>query len=92
MTDSKILSRFGKLPPNTDFRINHFRDWAESKGYSYCEVLDWESNTGDWTFIISRDGSVWQVMTQYKSRDGFLRGINRKQYFGNPGNVIKELR
>ena len=88
MTDSEMLARFGKLP-ETDPKILHFRDWAEAKGYPYCEVLDWESNTGDWKFIISKDNKCWQIMTQYSN---FLRGINRDKYYGTAEEVLQLLK
>lgn len=55
-----------------------YRAWAREQGYSRCEVYDWTSSAGDWTFLVSRDGSEWFVMYQENRypRSGFERGIN----------------
>lgn len=54
-----------------------YAKWAASQGYPHCEVLDWTSSAGDWSFIVSKDGQLWYLMTQSNNypRGGFTRHI-----------------
>jgi hypothetical protein len=42
----------------------HYREAASRMGYAHLEVLDWTSSAGDWTFIVSKDGERWFLMSQ----------------------------
>ena len=71
-----------------------FRGWAESQGFSYCEVYDWTSSAGDWSFIVSRDGEIWFPMYQENAypRRGFHRSIDESQPMeGTPKEVFEYL-
>ena len=72
-----------------DRKIKGYREWAEDQGYPYCEVLDWTSSAGDWSFIISKDKNCWYIMQQTNNwpRLGFTREIDNTPYFG----TIKEV-
>jgi len=54
------------MPKREDITISDlpYREWARQMGYPHCEVLDWTSSSGDWSFIVSRRGKTWYVMTQ----------------------------
>ena len=54
-----------------------YRGWALLQGYKHCEVVDWGSSAGDWSFIVSKDGETWQMMWQTNNypRPGFTRDI-----------------
>lgn len=58
-----------------------FREWAEQQGFSFCEVYDWTSSAGDWTFIVSREGKIWYTMDQENAypAPGFQRTIDESQ-------------
>lgn len=61
-----------------------FRQWAEQQGYPHCEVMDWTSSAGDWSFVVSVDGEVWYPMTQDNNcprGQGFTRQIDEDQSF-----------
>jgi hypothetical protein len=70
-----------------------YRTWARQQGYDYCEVFDWSSSAGDWTFIVSKDGHAWHVMTQTNNypRPGFTRHIGEACYGGEPIEVMKAI-
>lgn len=71
-----------------------FRDWARQQGFKFCEVFDWTSSAGDWSFIVSRDGDTWYVMTQENNwpRSGFTRNIDKTRPFtGAPAEVFYQL-
>jgi hypothetical protein len=55
-----------------------FRRWAAQQGYQFCEVFDWTSSAGDWSFIVSKDGETWYPMFQENNypRGGFTRNIS----------------
>ena len=52
-----------------------FREWARQQGYPFCEVLNWTSSAGDWSFLVSRDGKTWHPMWQSNNypKPGFSR-------------------
>ena len=56
----------------------NFRKWAAQQGYPFCEVYDWTSSAGDWSFIVSKDGQTWYPMYQENNypRGGFSRSID----------------
>lgn len=71
-----------------------FRQWAKKQGYPFCEVFDWTSSAGDWTFIISKDGETWYLMTQANNfpRPGFTRLIARMEpMVGTAEEVLQYL-
>ena len=61
-----------------------YRDYAESQGYDHCEVLDWTSSAGDWSFLVSEDGHAWRVMFQTNNwpRAGFTYDLGDEVFFG----------
>jgi len=71
-----------------------FREWAAQQGYPLCEVFDWTSSAGDWSFIVSKDGKIWYPMFQenaYPAR-GFQRTIDTDQPIeGTPEKVFEYL-
>lgn len=70
-----------------------FRRWAESQGYSHCEVFDWTSTAGDWTFLVSRDGIEWRFMFQRNNypRAGFARTIEDSPvFYGSPQEALAD--
>lgn len=71
-----------------------FREWAESQGYPHCEVYDWTSSAGDWSFIVSREGEIWFPMYQENAwpHQGFRRIIDVDQPIeGTPDEVFEWL-
>ena len=67
--------------------------WAEQRGYPYCEVIDWTSSAGDWTFIVSKDGKTWYLLHQSNDhpRRGFTRKIDLDQPFEGTADEVKQL-
>lgn len=71
-----------------------YRDFAEANGFPFCEVFDWTSSAGDWTFIVSKDGSTWYVMTQTNNWPsiGFTRTIDpSREFYGTAEDVLQEM-
>lgn len=71
-----------------------FREWAKQQGYPFCEVFDWTSSAGDWTFIVSEDGNIWYPMCQENAypTPGFRRSIDLNQPFeGTAKRVLETL-
>jgi len=62
-------------------RAGDYRRWAEQQGYPFCEVFDWTSSAGDWSFIVSQDGTLWFPMIQENAypKPGFRRSIDENQ-------------
>ena len=59
-----------------------YRKWAAQQGYPFCEVWDWTSSAGDWTFIVSVDGTQWFPMFQtnrYPRGPGFDREVDESR-------------
>jgi hypothetical protein len=71
-----------------------FRSWAREQGYPFCEVWDWTSSAGDWSFFVSKDGEHWYPMFQennYPSA-GFARTIDESQeYCGTWEEVCEQV-
>ena len=68
--------------------------WASQQGYSHCEVYDWTSSAGDWSFIVSKDGLNWHMMFQSDNwpRAGFTRTIDTgRVWVGTSEEVLKEI-
>ncbi len=55
-----------------------YRRWAEAQGYTLCKVYDWTSSAGDWSFLVSKDGTTWYSMWQTNNypRAGFTREVD----------------
>lgn len=71
-----------------------FRQWAEEQGYPHCEVLDWTSSAGDWSFLVSQDGEEWFVMCQTNNwpRPGFTREIDEsRSFYGTAEEAAEEV-
>ena len=71
-----------------------YGNYAKANGYDYCEVLDWTSSAGDWTFIVSKNGHEWRVMSQennYPWGSGFTRGIEERMFYGTAEEVLAEI-
>ena len=71
-----------------------FMRYAESQGYQYCEVVDWSSSAGDWSFIVSKDFETWHPMFQENNwpRSGFTRTIDTARvFYGEPEQVLEEI-
>lgn len=71
-----------------------FMRWAEQQGYPHCEVVDWSSSAGDWTFLVSKDGEAWYIMSQTNNypHSGFTREIDESQCFeGASEEVLQQV-
>jgi hypothetical protein len=71
-----------------------YADYAQSQGYDYCEVVDWTSSAGDWTFIVSKDGNEWYLMYQENNYPGygFTRTIDTSMaFYGNHEDAIQQI-
>lgn len=72
-----------------------YRRWAEANGYPHCEVYEWTSSAGDWTFLVSRDGWEWFVMSQennYPRGPGFKRHVNETMpFYGTKEEAMAEV-
>lgn len=44
--------------------IENYQEWAAKFGYVHCHYFDFTSSAGDWSFIVSKDGYVWNMMYQ----------------------------
>jgi hypothetical protein len=71
-----------------------YRLWAEVQGFPHCEVFDWTSSAGDWTFLVSHDGETWYPMFQENNwpRAGFTRTVDFDQpYCGTAEEVVQQM-
>ena len=70
-----------------------YRAVAQSLGFERCEVYDWTSSAGDWTFLVSEDGFCWRIMSQTNRWPlcGFEYHIDDLVLFGTFEEVCKEL-
>ena len=71
-----------------------YKRWAAAEGYPYCEVYDWTSSAGDWTFIVSKDGETWHPMFQSNNypNAGFTRTVDTTEvYRGTADEVTQEI-
>lgn len=71
-----------------------YQEVFEKMDYPYLEILDWTSSTGDWQFIVSRDGKTWYVAGQDKgwSRSGFDYWVDEEHpFYGNVDEVLEML-
>jgi hypothetical protein len=71
-----------------------YRKWSRSQGYPHCAVVDWTSSAGDWTFLVSKDGHEWVLMTQTNQypRAGFDRIIDEDtKYYGTEQEALKQV-
>ena len=64
--------------------VHGYASYARSHGYTHCEVYDWTSSAGDWTFLVSKDGTEWHIMSQENNwpRPGFSYHIDERPFFG----------
>lgn len=64
--------------------VGTYRQYADSLGYSYVKVLDHTSSAGNWTFLVSKDSNVWQVMSQENNRPSprFTYYLDEMEYVG----------
>lgn len=72
---------------------NSYRDYAKKLGYKFIEVLNWCSSAGDWQFIISKDGKLWQILDQTNNypRIGFAHSVDETIYRGTSDEVLEEI-
>lgn len=71
-----------------------YREYAQQMGFDYCEVWDWTSSAGDWTFFVSRDRQEWFPMFQENNfpRRGFTRTIDwDRPYWGTWEEVCEQV-
>lgn len=70
-----------------------YREFARKKGFKHVEVVDWTSSAGDWSFIVSKNGKTWLVLSQTNNypRPGFSHEVGVVEYVGTAEEVIKEL-
>ena len=74
--------------------VGGYRRYAASLGYTHVKVYDWTSSAGDWTFLVSKDGIEWRVMSQTNNwpRPGFEYCIDDERVFlGTFEEVYEEL-
>lgn len=55
-----------------------YAQYAEQRGFTHIEVLNWGSSAGDWEFLVSKDGEVWYILSQENNypRLGFSHHID----------------
>ncbi len=65
-----------------------YRAWATQNGYPHLEVMDRTSSAGDWTFVVSQDGSLWFPMYQTNNypRPGFTWTVDESLPFEGTGD------
>ena len=71
-----------------------YRQWAKQQGYTCCEVLNWSSSAGDWSFLVSDDGENWYIMYQENNwpKPGFTRNVDTTYCFnGTLEEVYKQV-
>lgn len=73
--------------------VHGYAEWAKAHGYKYCEVFDWTSSAGDWTFLVSVDGAEWHVLSQENNwpRPGFSYYLDETVFFGTFDEVCEEI-
>ena len=74
--------------------VGGYRRYAADLGYTHVKMYDSTSSAGDWTFLISKDGFEWHVMSQTNNwpRAGFEYCIDDEQVFcGTFGEVCELL-
>ena len=59
--------------------------YAKQNGYTHCEVLDWTSSAGDWTFLVSKNGFEWRILYQENNwpRPGFSYSVGDTVFYGD---------
>lgn len=69
---------------------DNYLDAARNAGYTHIEVLDWTSSAGDWSFIVSKDGRIWQVMWQTNNypRPGFSYEFGEEVFEGTKEEAL----
>lgn len=65
--------------------------WAKQQGYPFCNVWDWTSSAGDWTFLVSKDGQEWFWMYQTNNfpEVGFNRYIDPDRKYQGIWEVVQ---
>ncbi len=74
--------------------VGGYRGYAADLGYTIVKVYDWTSSAGDWTFLISKDGIEWHVMSQTNNwpRPGFEYCIDDGVvFYGTFEEVCEEI-
>jgi|WetSurMetagenome_2_1015567.scaffolds.fasta_scaffold791756_1 hypothetical protein len=59
--------------------LHHSLLWCHKHGYIRCRIVEWRSNCGDWTYIVTHDGYTWFYMYQIAldhTRSQYLRVVD----------------
>ena len=70
--------------PQAEVSTLHYYHYLRQKGYRHIVDLDMTSSAGDWTFLCSKNGRNWHMMTQENNWPGrgFTRLIDKRWDFG----------
>lgn len=71
-----------------------YRQVAEELGFPHLSVFDWTSSAGDWTFIVSRDGEEWHIMSRTNNwpSSGFTYFVDMDEvFFGTSDDVLAQI-
>lgn len=70
-----------------------YREFANSRGFNFVEVLDWTSSAGDWQFLVSKDGRWWQILCQTNNypRAGFSYALDDEIWEGTAEQVSNAI-
>jgi hypothetical protein len=70
-----------------------YRQYARDLGYKHCEVLDWTSSAGDWSFVVSKNGREWFLLWQTNNypRPGFSHELGDQPYYGTADEVMNYI-
>jgi len=71
-----------------------YRQFANTNGYKFIEILNWTSSAGDWEFIVSKDGNEWFILYQTNNypRGGFSHQIDTDNpFYGSTDQVLDQV-
>jgi hypothetical protein len=77
----------------TGCNASGYREAARKMGFDRVEVLNWTSSAGDWQFLVSKDGEIWQVLSQENNwpRAGFSYYLGDEIFAGTLEDVYEQV-
>lgn len=73
--------------------VGGYRRYAANLGYTIVKTLCTSSSAGDWSFLVSKDGFEWQVLSQQNNwpHAGFSYGLDSWIYYGTFEEVAEQI-
>ena len=98
MKKSTVRKALGLTPAEVEATgcagADSYRDFAKSLGFTHVEPIDLTSSAGDWTFVVSKDGHKWRLLSQYNKWPfvGFHHEIDKgSPFYGTAREVQEEI-